>query len=133
MPTANHKSNEPKAEIVSALLSSGDSWIKLLTLALIILGGAGNWFATKNVGDESRQDWKEARSEINQFFKNQQTYLQGLQLLQQNNQDTAWIKNALQQNGEVSRSNNAELAALKDELEKLKKQLSKPPAERNFQ
>lgn len=126
-PNQNHT-----GALVSSLLTSGDAWVKLLTLALVIFTGTSNWFATQNLGHESRYEWQQAMKEIHQFFNNQQTYLQGLQLLQQNNQDTAWIRNTLQQNGAVSRSNHDELAALKDEIAKLKAELAKPVEQRNF-
>jgi hypothetical protein len=137
---ANGKPNTQVAEAISSLLGSGDAWVKLLTLALVILGGAGNWFATARVGDDNRQDWKEARAEISQFFRNQQTYLTGLQGLAQNSEDTKWIRLMLQQQADstkasvtVLRSNNEELTQLKDELEKLKAELKKPVDQRSFQ
>lgn len=110
-------------DLIAQLLGSGDAWVKLLTLALIIFSGGWNWFATKDVGAANTADWQKARQEISQFFENQKTYLQGLQLLQQNNADTSWIRNTLQQNADSLKSNNAELATLKDEIEKLKAQL----------
>lgn len=130
MAEPNSKSNQ--SEVITSLLSSGDAWIKLLTLALIVFSGASNWFATKDVGQENREDWRRGLNELHQFFANQQTYLQGLQLLQQNNEDTKWIKMMLQQNSTSVKHSNDELSALKDEIEKLKAELNKPVGERKF-
>lgn len=115
----------PMGEAISSLLTSGDAWVKLITLALIIITGTSNWFATREVGHENREDWKRGLNELHQFFSNQQTYLQGLQLLQQNNEDTKWIRMTLQANSAGLKSNSDELTALKAEIEKLKMDLEK--------
>lgn len=102
-------------DLIAQLLGSGDAWVKLITLALIILTGSTNWFATKNVGDESRAEWTQSMKEIHQFFANQQTYLEGLKALAQNNQDTATIRAILEQNAAGIKAQNAILEALKAE------------------
>lgn len=140
MATTNDKKpNQSQSDVISSLLSSGDAWVKLLTLALIVFSGASNWFATKDVGQENREDWRRGLNELHQFFANQQTYLQGLQLLSQNNEDTKWIKSMLQQNADAVKSNNTvarsakeELDAMRDEINKLKAELNKPVGERKF-
>lgn len=112
-PKNNPSQSTPIGEAISSLLTSGDAWVKLITLALIVLTGTSNWFATQHVGEETRTEWKQALAELHQFWTNQQTYLQGLQMLQQNNEDTKWIRMTLG-------NNRDELARLKDEIERLK-------------
>jgi hypothetical protein len=56
-------------------------------------------------------------TEIHQFFTNQQTYLEGLRSLAQANQDTAIIKQMLQQNAEGMKQTTEALQALKAQKE----------------
>lgn len=55
---------DSKSSVLTALLSDKDPLIKLATLALVVLGGFGNFFATKSVGDTNQTELNLAIREI---------------------------------------------------------------------
>jgi hypothetical protein len=55
---------ETKSSILTALLEDKDPLIKLATLALVIFGGVGNFFATKQASDLNVSELNKAIQEI---------------------------------------------------------------------
>jgi hypothetical protein len=58
---------DPKASAIAALLSDKDSLVKLVTLALVVFSGAGNFFATRQAGDNSQAEQALAIREIHEI------------------------------------------------------------------
>jgi hypothetical protein len=59
-------SGEPnsKKDLLATLLSDPDRLIKLATIALILISGGGNLFATKGVEHTNTEEWNRAIREI---------------------------------------------------------------------
>jgi predicted transcriptional regulator len=53
-----------KTNLLSQLLGSGDQSIKLITLAMVVVSGGGNFFATKEVGRISDQEAQRAVQQL---------------------------------------------------------------------
>jgi hypothetical protein len=53
-----------KKDLLATLLSDPDRLIKLATIALILISGGGNLFATKSVEHTNTEEWNRAIREI---------------------------------------------------------------------
>jgi hypothetical protein len=60
--------------------------LNLPTLALIILSGGGNWFATEQNGQLNRHDIDKAVAEIHRIFLNQERREKAYDQISENNQ-----------------------------------------------
>ena len=56
-----------KKDLLHTLLSDSDRTIKLITLALIVISGGGNLFATKGVERSNTYEWDRALTEIHEL------------------------------------------------------------------
>jgi cellobiose-specific phosphotransferase system component IIA len=57
--------DEPKKNgLLRTIFAGGDTSVKLLTMALIVISGGGNFFATNNLSREEREDRDRAIREI---------------------------------------------------------------------
>jgi hypothetical protein len=58
--------DEPKknGSLLQTIFASGDTTIKLLTMALVIISGGGNFFATKSLSDREKANVKHALERI---------------------------------------------------------------------
>ncbi len=62
--------NEKKSGILDKLLSNGgDATVKLVTLALVIVTGGGNLWATKETGRLSHQEAERAIAELHDLHR----------------------------------------------------------------
>jgi hypothetical protein len=62
-----NEENGPKknsAALLQTIFSSGDTVIKLLTMALIVISGGGNFLATKSLTDREKANVKHALERI---------------------------------------------------------------------
>jgi hypothetical protein len=66
---SEHKPESKKNGLLTMLLSSGgDVSVKLITLALVVVTGGGNLFATKSLSDQEHADRDRASREIHQIY-----------------------------------------------------------------
>jgi molybdopterin converting factor small subunit len=56
-----------KKDLLHSLLSDPDRLIKLVTIALILISGGGNLFATKGVERTNTEEWDRAIKEIHEM------------------------------------------------------------------
>lgn len=59
--------NNGKLSVLTALASSGDTWVKLGTLILVAITGLGNFVATKEDGRLTREEAVLAAKEIHEL------------------------------------------------------------------
>jgi hypothetical protein len=83
--------NEKKNGILDKLLGGGDSSVKLITLALIVVSGGSNFWATKDTGRLNSEEAQRAISQLrdlhnalDDFEKRQKEQLSDLQDLLRN-------------------------------------------------
>jgi hypothetical protein len=55
-PDAQQPKQNGMAALLTTLAQSGHQWVQLATVALVAISGLGNWVATWNSGDKSRQE-----------------------------------------------------------------------------
>ena len=64
-----HDEENPKEGILGKLLSNGgDSTVKLITLALVVVSGGGNLLATKQTASTTDQEIARATQEIHELY-----------------------------------------------------------------
>lgn len=96
----------PPKNGVNALLtmaSTGDNWVKLATIGLVAFSGAGNWFATKQDGAQSREQIEQkieqvrsqAASEIHEVYVKLK---ESGDAFRANNEDSARARELAEQN-----------------------------------
>jgi hypothetical protein len=62
--------NEKKNGILSKLLGEGgDASVKLITLALVVVSGGGNLWATKDTGRLNREEAERAITQLNDLHR----------------------------------------------------------------
>jgi cellobiose-specific phosphotransferase system component IIA len=58
-------SEEPKKNgLLQTIFAGGDTSVKILTMALIVISGGGNMFVTKNLTDREKANVKHALEQI---------------------------------------------------------------------
>jgi predicted transcriptional regulator len=65
-----------KTNLLTQLLGSGDQSIKLITLAMVVVSGGGNFFATKEVGRLSDQEAQRAVRQLDDLHARLDTTMQ---------------------------------------------------------
>jgi hypothetical protein len=60
----NNASTKKNSSLLQTIFSQGDTTIKLLTMALIVISGGGNLIATKTLTDREKANVKHALEQI---------------------------------------------------------------------
>jgi hypothetical protein len=60
----NDEVPKKNGSLLQTIFASGDTTIKLVTMALIVVTGGGNFFATKSLSDRERANVKHALEQI---------------------------------------------------------------------
>jgi hypothetical protein len=60
---------DPKTSLLTTLLSNGDQTVKFITLALVVVSGGGNFFATKQAARISEHEAEQALRQVSDIHK----------------------------------------------------------------
>ena len=66
----NDENGQPKKNgLLQLIFGSGDTTVKLVTIALVVISGGGNFLATNNLSNQERDDRDRAVREIHDLHE----------------------------------------------------------------
>jgi hypothetical protein len=96
-----------KNGLLQTIFASGDTTIKLLTMALIVISGGGNFISTQQNGQANRKEVDQVVTEVHQLYVNQQNFLSTIATINELNKlakaNATYIEDLKERVGELDR------------------------------